>query len=79
MVVADEIEASLESSDPISLQTNKISAMLPTLNPMIFGRNILTIEIKDQPGYEITVVRSSVESIEIVPTVHNNFVFQFSF
>ena len=43
---------------------------------MIFGRNLLIVKIQDQPGYEITVIRSSVKSIEIVPTVHNDFVFQ---
>ena len=34
-----------------------------------FGTNILTIQIESQPGFEVQIVRSAIESLSIVPTI----------
>ena len=54
----------------VTLLPNQISPVVQCAGGLLqFGTNTLTIQIESQPGFEVQIVRSAIESLNIVPTI----------
>ena len=54
----------------IKLVPNQISPVVPSAGNLLqFGTSILTVQIESQPGFEVKIVRSSIKSFIITPTI----------
>ena len=67
----ENVVASFNSlNTDITLLPNQISPIVQCAGGLLqFGTNTLTIQIESQPGFEVQIVRSAIESLNIVPTI----------